>query len=738
MPPFGENLGHYRILEKVGEGGMGEVYRARDQHLERDVAIKVLPEGLLGDDLARRHFHKEALALSKLNHPNIEIVYDFDRQDGLDFLVMEFIPGTTLSEKIEIGPLREADIVQLGLQLAEGLTAAHDHGVVHCDLNAANLRITPEGQLKILDFGVAKLVRPAGLRSELETSTQAWPVAGTPSYMAPEQLRGEKVDARTDIYAAGVVLYEMTTGRRPFSERSSADLLDKILHQPAAPPVQLRPGLSKNFQSVILKCLEKEPAHRYQSAKELHTGLRPLETAIPAPPANRRTRNWVAAVAGIALLALLSLFLITDVGSLRRRLQDNSVPDRAPSSPVTSEMSDLVKRSSPSIVLVEVREKDNKSVALGSGFVADPSGLVVSSLHVFENAASAKVKIEGGAEFVDPLVAGFDRERDLIAIRVRAPALRFLPVDRSGNSQAGEKIVVIGSPAGLSGTVSDGIISSVRETEKGTLYQITAPVSPGSSGGPVLNMKGEVIGIIAFSLRSGQNLNFAVPVRYVFPLLEHPESLTFAQFSSRLASENSARRSSPTAADEYRLGLDLYSRQKPRAAIDAFKRAIELDPRHAESYFQMGSILAGEPHSRDQAIDYLREGLKISPENSVAHSLLAVLYRQDHRYSDSIEESKKAIAVSPLNPAFHLVLAITFEENQRYEEAIAEAREAIHLRRNYATAYYHLAMSKERVGSPQAAEQSWRSFLRIAGSNPTSSQEVRIAREHLARISRQQ
>ena len=556
--------------------------------------------------------------------------------------------------------------------------------------------------------------------------------------MAPEQLRGEKVDARTDIYAAGVVLYEMTTGRRPFSERSSADLLDKILHQPAAPPVQLRPGLSKNFQSVILKCLEKEPAHRYQSAKELHTGLRPLETAIPAPPANRRTRNWVAAVAGIALLALLSLFLITDVGSLRRRLQDNSVPDRAPSSPVTSEMSDLVKRSSPSIVLVEVREKDNKSVALGSGFVADPSGLVVSSLHVFENAASAKVKIEGGAEFVDPLVAGFDRERDLIAIRVRAPALRFLPVDRSGNSQAGEKIVVIGSPAGLSGTVSDGIISSVRETEKGTLYQITAPVSPGSSGGPVLNMKGEVIGIIAFSLRSGQNLNFAVPVRYVFPLLEHPESLTFAQFSSRLASENSARRSSPTAADEYRLGLDLYSRQKPRAAIDAFKRAIELDPRHAESYFQMGSILAGEPHSRDQAIDYLREGLKISPENSVAHSLLAVLYRQDHRYSDSIEESKKAIAVSPLNPAFHLVLAITFEENQRYEEAIAEAREAIHLRRNYATAYYHLAMSQERVGSPQAAEQSWRSFLRIAGSNPTSSQEVRIAREHLARISRQQ
>jgi tetratricopeptide (TPR) repeat protein len=141
--------------------------------------------------------------------------------------------------------------------------------------------------------------------------------------------------------------------------------------------------------------------------------------------------------------------------------------------------------------------------------------------------------------------------------------------------------------------------------------------------------------------------------------------------------------------------------------------------------------------SRDQAIGYLQDGLKISPEDSVAHSLLAVFYREDHRYSDSITESKKAIAISPLNPAFHLVLAITFEDSQRYEEAIAESQDAIQLRHNYATAYYHLAMSQERAGDPHAAEQSWRAFLRISGSKPTNSEEVRIAREHLARISGQ-
>lgn len=407
------------------------------------------------------------------------------------------------------------------------------------------------------------------------------------------------------------------------------------------------------------------------------------------------------------------------------------------------DVADIVKRSAGCVAYIEVHDGGGKSVTVGSGFVADSNGVIISSLHVFDGAASATIKLEGGAEFTNPLVAGFDRERDIIVLRVPSSKLCSLPMNRSGTQQVGEKIVVIGNPAGLSGTVSDGIVSSVREAESGRLYQITAPVSPGSSGGPVLNMQGEVVAIIAFTMRSGQNLNFAVPVSYVFPLLQSPKSLTLAQLSAPLsgggeAPTESTARPALTASDQYRLGLDLYGKNKQREAIEAFKKAIELDPGYAESYFQIGSILAGDPHSGDQAISYLQDGLKISPEDSVAHSLLAVLYRGDRRYGDSITESKKAIAISPLNPAFHLVLAVTFEENQRYEEAIAESREAIQLRRNYATAYYHLAMSQERVGDPKAAEQSWRAFLRIAGSKSASSEEVRIAREHLARISGRQ
>ncbi|MGH9576432.1 MAG: serine/threonine-protein kinase, partial [Terriglobales bacterium] len=241
---IGQVLGHYRVLEQIGSGGMGVVYRAHDERLDRDVALKVLPGGILTDESARKRFRKEALALSRLNHPNIETVHDFDTQDGVDFLVMEHIPGITLDQKLAAGALPEKEVVRLGRQLAEALGAAHAEGIVHRDLKPGNLRLTPDGRLKILDFGLAKLLQPVSETAPTESLRETRGVAGTVPYMAPEQLRDEPVDARTDVWAAGAVLYELATGRRPFEAKLATALTDDIIHHPPPAPRQLQHHLS--------------------------------------------------------------------------------------------------------------------------------------------------------------------------------------------------------------------------------------------------------------------------------------------------------------------------------------------------------------------------------------------------------------------------------------------------------------------------------------------------------------
>ncbi len=304
---IGQQLGHYRVVEKIGAGGMGEVYRARDEHLERDVAIKVLPVGTLADEAARKRFRKEALALSKLNHPNIATIFDFDTQDGVDFLVMELVVGESLSEKLPGRPLPEKDVLRIGAQLAEGLAAAHEQNVIHRDLKPGNLRLTPDGRLKILDFGLAKLIQPFSLSAPTASVTETRAVAGTLPYMAPEQLRGEKADARSDIYAAGVVLYELAAGRRPFEQKLSSALAAAIVHETPPPPQQFSPQLSPRLQEALLKCLEKDPENRYQSAKELLVDLRRLAAATTVVTAADKVRvRRSKAIDRLAVLPLLN------------------------------------------------------------------------------------------------------------------------------------------------------------------------------------------------------------------------------------------------------------------------------------------------------------------------------------------------------------------------------------------------------------------------------------------------
>jgi serine/threonine-protein kinase len=299
---LGTTLSHYRILHRVAAGGMGVVYCARDERLEREVALKVLPEGALADAPARARFRNEALALSRLNHPAIATIFDFDSEGGTDFLVMEYVQGITLAEKLAGGALPEPELIDLGIQIADALEAAHEQGVVHRDLKPGNVVVTPRGRVKVLDFGLAKLLQPGG--TPAATLSVGGPgMAGTLGYMAPEQFLGTRVDARADLFALGVVLYEMATGRHPHADQPPAAMMYAIVNTRPAPPRRERPGLSPRLEAAILKALEKQAERRHQTAKLLADELRSI-TASPGAP---RDPAPTARIESIAVLPLVNL-----------------------------------------------------------------------------------------------------------------------------------------------------------------------------------------------------------------------------------------------------------------------------------------------------------------------------------------------------------------------------------------------------------------------------------------------
>jgi eukaryotic-like serine/threonine-protein kinase len=305
---IGKTLSHYRIVEQIGAGGMGVVYRAHDEQLDRDVAIKVLRRGSLADENAQKRFRKEALSLARLNHPNVATVHEFGSQDGVDFLVTEYIAGLGLDAKLAAGPLPTSDVFRLGLQLAQGLAAAHQQGIVHRDLKPGNLRLTPDGRLKILDFGLAQLVPQASDHGMTVTLTQSQEITGTLPYMAPEQLSGEPADTRSDVWSAGAVLYEMATGRRPFLEKNSPLLINAILNQSVEPASQVNPTVPAVLDEVLRKALAKDPGTRYQTGGELAVGLElPTSTgsvfpARPLPP----VPSWRYLASAVVVLVLLA------------------------------------------------------------------------------------------------------------------------------------------------------------------------------------------------------------------------------------------------------------------------------------------------------------------------------------------------------------------------------------------------------------------------------------------------
>jgi len=342
---IGSTLSHYRIVDKLGAGGMGEVYRAEDTRLKRQVALKVLPAEMASSQERLERFRREAETLAALDHPNIVTIYSVEDADGVHFLTMQLVEGESLSQRVRAGGLPLSEIFDLAIPLAEALTAAHEQGIVHRDLKPANVMVSTEGRVKVLDFGLAKPTPEAGkaIETELPTEalTQEGAVVGTVPYMSPEQLQGRPVDARSDLFSLGVILYGMATGRHPFKGDTSATLVSAILRDTPAEVDLLRGELPHDLARIIRRCLEKDPEQRIQSAKDVrnelvdlrreidsgsrptvHVAATPPSSALPAgsspgdsPPAGSeqgRPRWIVPALAGLVIImALVALFALT-------------------------------------------------------------------------------------------------------------------------------------------------------------------------------------------------------------------------------------------------------------------------------------------------------------------------------------------------------------------------------------------------------------------------------------------
>ena len=287
---IGETLSHFKIVGKLGEGGMGVVYRADDMNLDRPVAIKILPPEAQRDEESLGRFLREAKTASKLQHPNITTIYEFGVKDDLRYLVMEFVEGKTLKEMLKQGPLPTRQLLEITIQLVDALSLADEKGIMHRDIKSENIMVTGRGQVKILDFGLAKMIEKAGAQAHDAFHTSAGMVMGTISHMSPEQALGAELDARTDIYSSGVVLFEMATGKLPFSGGSPNVVLAKILNQPAPSASAINAEVPPALEQMIAKCLEKNREQRYQNAVRLLVDLRAMKQQIESG------RDWSGTV----------------------------------------------------------------------------------------------------------------------------------------------------------------------------------------------------------------------------------------------------------------------------------------------------------------------------------------------------------------------------------------------------------------------------------------------------------
>jgi serine/threonine protein kinase/tetratricopeptide (TPR) repeat protein len=688
----GDRLGRYEILGPLGAGGMGEVYRARDTELERDVAVKVLPEAVAQNPDRLARFEREAKAVAKLSHPNILDIHDYGREGEVTYSVTELLEGDTLRERLEGGTLGWSKAIEIGAAIADGLAAAHGKGVVHRDLKPENIFITNDGRVKILDFGLARVQQEVSPEAETDAltpaDTEVGTIMGTVGYMAPEQVKGQPADARSDIFALGCVLYEMVAGQRAFARDTAVETMNAILKEEPADISTSGEALPSELAGSVRRCLEKKPQSRFQSASDLAYNLRSISTdhAVPvaalsqASDARRPRAVWAVAVVSLAVVAALAVLLGKGIFE----------------GPIT-DTDDLNIRSLAVLPLQNLSGDpeqeffaDGMTEALITSLAKVGAIKVISRTSVMRYKGTSHSIPEIARELnVDGIVEGsVFRADDQVRITVQ---LIEAATDQHIWAESYER--ELREVLSLQNEVARAIINDVKGAltpEEQSRLATARPVDPDA-------YEAYLKGRYHWNKFTVEGVNKAI--EYFEQAIE--EDSSYASAYAGLADSYNAlggeagslppKEAAPKVREAALRALEIDDTLAEAHAAMAhaklrfdwdwagaerdFRRAIELNPNSATSHHLYSYFLTCMGRL-DEAISEMGVALELDPLALLPNSALGWYYLLGHRFEEAIIQTERAIELDPNSSLPHLNLGMIYIRKSRYDEAMATLQRA--------------------------------------------------------------